>query len=163
MTYSTDEMLEHIYFVAKHLRNCDPKSVVIVLLLELNVCPKYEGFDYLKRAVLYLYRNPGASMTKSVYPAVAEQCGGNVNQGSIEAGIRSVIDKAWKNRDSRIWSRYFPIGKNGEVVKMTNGEFIGRLAQVVEIWDECCHIHDREEETSGGQTGELPAEPVPNA
>ena len=70
------------------------------------------------------------SITKELYPAVAEVVGGSSQQ--VERSIRNAIEIAWKKRNPEIWSRYFDnqIGENA--VRPTNAEFITRLAHYIE-------------------------------
>ena len=48
MTYTTENTLKHVLFLARHLNNCDLSCVVLAMLLELGIPTKRDGFDYVK-------------------------------------------------------------------------------------------------------------------
>ena len=104
----------------------DLRTVVSNLLLSLNVPTKLRGYGYLREAILIMSRDPGQSITKELYPAVAARCGGNAVQ--VERSVRSAIQAAWNSRDEQIWRRYFSACGNQPIQKPTNASFISRLA-----------------------------------
>ena len=72
-------------------------------------------------------RDPGQSVTKELYPAVAALCGGTAVQ--VERSMRSAIAAAWVRGDEQLWQMYFP----GEAERPTNTSFISRLADCVAL------------------------------
>lgn len=104
----------------------DIRTSVTNLLLSLGVPTKLRGYACLREALLVAMRDPGQSVTKELYPAVAEICGGNAFQ--VERSIRSAIHTAWDRRDERVWRLYFQPGPDGSVPRPTNAAFISRLA-----------------------------------
>lgn len=104
----------------------DQKTAVCNLLLTLGIPTKLRGYPYLREAILLEMGNPGQSVTKELYPAVASAC--NASAAQVERSIRSAIQTAWMNRDEQIWRLYFQSGPTGTVPRPTNGGFISRLA-----------------------------------
>ena len=104
----------------------EPRTDVSNLLLTLGIPVKLRGYAYLREAVLLMAAKPGQSITKELYPAVAEQCGAAPIH--VERSIRSAIAAAWERRDEQIWRIYFSPGPDGCLTRPTNAEFICRLA-----------------------------------
>lgn len=107
----------------------EPRSYVSNLLVSLGIPTKLRGYTYLREAILLVSKNTGQSITKELYPAVAAICGDRGK--NIERSIRTAIEKAWTNRDDRIWQLYFPPGPEGIISRPSNSEFIHRLADSV--------------------------------
>lgn len=103
----------------------DPRTTATNLLLSLGVPTKLKGYTFLREALLVSMTDPRQSVTKELYPAVAEICGGNASQ--VERAIRSAINAAWEHRDERVWRLYFQPGPDGSVPRPTNASFISRL------------------------------------
>lgn len=104
----------------------DPRSTVSNLLLALGIPSKLRGYAYLREAIVLMSACPGQSITKELYPAVGELCGGTAVH--VERSARSAIAAAWERRDKRIWELYFPPGGDGSATRPTNAAFICRLA-----------------------------------
>lgn len=104
----------------------DARVMVTGLLLSLNIPAKRKGFPCLQEALLEAMHNPGQSVTKELYPKVAQRCGGNPIQ--MEHLIRTAIDAGWQRRDEKIWRRYFSPNADGQLTRPTNAEFISAIA-----------------------------------
>lgn len=109
------------------VRRFDPAVSMSNMLLNLNVSTKRKGFRCLETAVALYMKDPGQSVTKMLYPAVAKQVGGS--KDSVERAIRSSIHAAWQQRDDKIWQLYFAPARNGSVPRPTNRVFIATLAE----------------------------------
>lgn len=96
------------------------------LLLMLGVSVKLHGFRYLEQAVSSMVQTPDQSMTKELYPWVANVC--DTEPSHVERSIRGAILDAWKHRDERVWRLYFPCDSQGKMTRPTNTVFISRLA-----------------------------------
>lgn len=107
----------------------DVRKQVSGLLLMLGVPIKLRGYGYLREAVLLMAQDPGQSITKVLYPAVAGICCCACTH--VERSIRGAITAAWENRDDNLWRLYFPPDGTGAVPRPTNGAFISRLAECV--------------------------------
>ena len=108
----------------------DARTQVTGLLLTLGVPVKLRGYAYLREAILVMARNTGQSITKELYPAVAEICG--CASVHVERSIRSAISAAWEVRDETVWKLYFPPDGDEKIPRPTNGAFILRMASCLE-------------------------------
>jgi len=88
--------------------------------------PHHGGFDDLRVGTPLFAQDPGMSMTKEFYPAVAELRGRD-NWKQVEKAIRTVKETAYENRNDTVWQAYFP--DTSECPK--NKDFIARLAEFV--------------------------------
>lgn len=104
----------------------DQRTQVSNMLLNLRFSTKLRGYGYLREAVLLMAKNPGQSITKELYPAVAARCGATPVQ--VERSIRSALQHAWQRREGTAWQLYFPAGKNGRFERPSNGTLITCLA-----------------------------------
>ncbi len=95
------------------------RNLLFSLGFRTNLC----GYRYLFSALCILWENPGQSLTKELYPAVAKEHKGSWQQ--IEHGIRLSIADAWADRTRDGWRIYFP----NEKAKPTNSVFLTRMAQ----------------------------------
>ena len=109
----------------------DPQTQVTNLLLRLGIPTRLKGYQQARVAILKMAEEPDMAITKELYPAVAEACGGD--RDHVERTIRSAITAAWKKRDEQVWGQYFLPGPDGTVPKPTNGEFITRLAECLRL------------------------------
>ena len=104
----------------------DPESQVSSLLLALGVPAKLRGFSCLRESILQMEKNPNQSITKELYPEVAQRC--CCETANVERNIRNAIDAAWSRRDDRLWRLYFAADESGSIPRPSNGAFIIRLA-----------------------------------
>lgn len=109
----------------------DPKVTVANLLLQFRIAPKHRGSTYLREAIALIMENPGMAITKELYPEVGKRC--NADKQQVERCIRTAIEAAWKRRDEQLWRMYFPMGPEGCLERPSNGDFIARLAQILQI------------------------------
>ncbi len=102
------------------------RSFLLGLNFRTNLC----GYRYLTDAFSSLLQNPGQSLTKELYPAIAKQHNGSWQQ--IERGIRLSIADAWRNREGEGWKLCFPNQKD----RPSNSSFlscgIGCLQEIVD-------------------------------
>lgn len=109
----------------------DPKNHVSNMLLALGIPTKLRGYSYLREAVQVMARNPGQSITKELYPAVAMEC--RCAAVHVERSVRSAIAAAWEHRDEKIWRMYFQPDSNGNLQRPTNAAFISRLSDSLKL------------------------------
>lgn len=97
------------------------------LLHTLQFSPKHDGYLYLQEAIAQKAQNPGQSITKELYPAVAAVCGCTSVQ--VERCIRSAITAAWNACSHQLWMETF--GQDGSTPpkRPTNSEFIARSVE----------------------------------
>lgn len=97
------------------------------LLQSLGFQPRYHGFAYLQEAIAIEAQTPEQSITKHIYPAIAHKF--NCSKEIVERSIRTVVCRAWENRQNEVWLPYFLPGEDGTIPRPTNGTVISRLAQ----------------------------------
>lgn len=107
------------------------ESVVTAEMYELGVPTNLAGFEQARLGIMMLAKNPGQSVTKVLYPAVADMSSQKTSASSVERNIRTAISVAWNHLDEEVWSRYFPVTQDGEIPKPTNTQFLTRLADTV--------------------------------
>lgn len=127
-----DKTMEHISFLARHFKRSETKYVVLILLLELDIPTKYDGFEFLEKAICLYSDDPGDVIVNGLYTCVARLYHGKIAAQQIEQSIRSAIREAWSHRDPQLWAFYF------SQEKPSNAEFITRVARLVELWKGCC-------------------------
>lgn len=109
----------------------DLRNTVSNLLISLRVPTKLKGYGCTREAVLCLMRDPEMSITKELYPAVAQICDGNAVQ--VERAIRGAINAAWQNQDNTVWPQYFKPCADGTIPRPTNAAFLTRLADLLTL------------------------------
>ena len=105
----------------------DARSVVSEALFELGLPASRLGYANCREAVLMLREDPGASLSKEIYPAIARSQG--VSSTSVEKNIRDAIADGYSRRNEGVWRRYFPVAPDGRVHKPTNRRFLAGLVQ----------------------------------
>lgn len=150
MTANIEKTLDHILFLARRFRIHDARYIAKIILLELGIQPKYDGYRYLVQAVILYLEAPVQLSIKNLYLALTALYNGTVDEKQIEQSIRSAIRQAWKNRDDPIWCCYFPYDTNGEIVRPSNGDFIATVACVVDLWKGWCHNYENVTRTEEG-------------
>lgn len=121
----------------------DKRSTVSNILIRLGMPTKLRGYGCAREAILCQMRDPDMSVTKELYPEVAELCDGTTAQ--VERAIRGAIAAAWSGRDDNIWQRFFVPGHNGVIQRPTNAEFISRIADYLKLEEqENALVIDRE-------------------
>lgn len=109
----------------------DIRTTVSNVLLRLGMPTKLRGYGCVREAILCMMREPDMSVTKELYPMVAQLCDGNTAQ--VERAIRGAIIAAWTTGDPKQWCQYFITAQNGQVPKPTNAEFISRIADCLRL------------------------------
>lgn len=114
----------------------DPRNQITSLLVLLGVPANFDGYSYLREAVLLIGENRNMSITKELYPAVANLFTTGVDGKNVERSMRNAIERAWTNRDDRIWQMYFSPGRDGMIPKPSNSQFIHALADSLQMHQE---------------------------
>ena len=103
-------------FLSKHLTappqadTSTSRSALSMVLTELRVPVHKAGYRQLLTAIPLFARDPRQSLSKELYPAVAEALGYS-DWKTIEYSIRRAISGAWSHRDPAAWKKYFPSDK----------------------------------------------------
>lgn len=133
-----DELLTHLVFLARHLRGLDKRHIVEIFLMEIGTSTNANGFNYLVDSILIYGSAFDPLISKDVYPDVAKRHTGS-NAARIEQAVRRTIIQTWRERTDK-WTMYFANER-----RPANGEFISRLAKMLELWEDCCKALTREE------------------
>lgn len=94
------------------------------VMRELGIQTRLLGYRYLCIAIPRFAVGDIQSMSKELYPYVAEQAD-CADSRAVEHAIRYVITEAWAHRDTEEWGHYFPRQEKSP----SNKEFIATLAQ----------------------------------
>ncbi len=105
------------------------KEKVENFLRYLGFLPHLNGYRMLVNAICIMIERPRLSMTKELYPEVAEVCGTEWKQA--EHAIRNCIHNAYKRRNDWVWKMYFPSGSDGKVGHLKNTAFISCAASLL--------------------------------
>lgn len=126
---NVDLFLRRVVFLAKHFGDNDVKDIVKLCLMDIDMPTDMDGYKYLICGIVFLYKNPDSMITKHVYPAIAKEFG--CRSTHVEIAIRRAIEATWRYRGVK-WLSYFPDNR-----KLTNGEFISTMTEVIVFWDIC--------------------------
>ena len=111
----------------------DAEGITRNVLLELGAPDHLVGHPYVVEAVVmsledrYYINN----VTFGLYPHIAAKF--NTTASRVERGIRHLIEVTWLRGDMDTLTRYFGNTIDPARGKPTNGEFIARLANVVNM------------------------------
>ena len=134
MPKNIEKTLDHILFLARRFHVSEIKYIAMVLILELGIDPKYDGYNYLLKAITMYLEAPSKLSIKNLYSAIAALYNGAIDEDQVEQSIRSAIKHAWDRRDNETWGYYFIFESQEEIGKPSNGEFISMVACIVELW-----------------------------
>lgn len=137
MRSTIEDTLRHVQFLNRHLNTFDLQCMTVVVLLELGISTKRDGFDYMKNGIILLCEDPALLITKGVYPEIGKCYDPPVSNMQVEQSIRSAITDAWSQRNKRVWGYYFPGSTGSKPKKPTNAELMTRIARILELWQGC--------------------------
>lgn len=109
----------------------DSQTRVASYLQGLGFPTQLDGYQQLRIGIPLFAQDSHQSMSKELYPAVAELCG-LTSQTQVERSIRKAIRSAWTAREDGAWDRYFPPKPGKTASQPTNKVFISRMAQLLE-------------------------------
>lgn len=109
-------------------------DVIYSVFSEIGIPDHIKGHGYAACAVRLVVGDPKLidNITGKLYPAVAEELDTLTKQ--VESGIRHAIEIMFERIDEKTLKKYFGNTINPETGKVTNGEFIARIANVVRRW-----------------------------
>lgn len=109
----------------------DPEAQLTGLLHQMGVPAHFKGYIYLRDAVLMVVRENrmlGGSLTKEIYPRLAERYG--TTPGGVEAAIRNAIMSAWEHGNREFIAALSGLGGRRDRLP-TNSLLIAKLADRV--------------------------------
>ncbi len=98
-------------------------------LASLGIDLSGSGYRFMEKAVELYMAEPGQSVVRQLYPAVANACSGTATQ--VEKSIRWQISGASTRCNQYVWRAYFPSSDAKKIRKPSNLEFIKMIAQCV--------------------------------
>lgn len=101
------------------------------LLLSLGMSAGSRRFRCVETAVVRYMENPGWSVTKELYPAVAGELG--ISAQAVEKAVRTEITQAWSRGDEGVWRMCFGCDRSGMVPRPTNSRFFGQIAASLQL------------------------------
>ncbi|MBP1743606.1 MAG: sporulation transcriptional activator Spo0A [Firmicutes bacterium] len=113
------------------LGNSNPGNIEAEITRVINgigIPANVKGYTYLRKAIALAVDNQQllSSMTKELYPAIAETY--NTTGSRVERAIRHAIDIAWSRGQLENMQDIFGYATTREHVKPSNGEFIAMVA-----------------------------------
>ena len=136
MIRGADDTIEYIDHLAQRLEYYEPASVVTILLILLRIPTNYDGFTYLKAAILLRCQAPLSAMTADIFPAIRRLYGSHLTDKTIDAAMRGAILAGWERGDMQVWKLLFPTVLCAKTQRPSSTEFVGELARIVELL--CC-------------------------
>ena len=111
----------------------DPEYLIRELLLELGAPDHLVGHPYVVRAILLVVENRNYidNITFDLYPRLAEIF--ETTPSRVERAIRHLIEVTWTRGDWAVLNRYFGNTVSAAKGKPTNGEFLARMANVINL------------------------------
>ena len=110
----------------REVKKPDVSTLVDNALRELSFETHPRGYIFLRRALVETIQEPNQQVTKTLYPIISKQFGGNADQ--MEQAVRRLIKRAWLYRNDAVWAHYF--GNLGNGAKCpTNKVFIMTVAR----------------------------------
>lgn len=109
----------------------DAETITRELLLELGSPDHLVGHPYAIRAILTVLcdRNYINNITMLLYPTLAAEF--DTTASRVERAIRHLIEVTWGRGDLEVLDKYFGNTISAARGKPTNGEFIARMANIV--------------------------------
>lgn len=145
MTLNTDRLLSHIKALASTFSVSDMQYVIVVILVELGIPAKLEGYHFLKTAISLYSEDSIRMVSNGLYATVAKQYGRNISKELVDRGIRDAIRAGWENRAGRMWDCYMA-GTNCDKMKPpSNHEFIAEIVRVLELFVGLRQAYEREQ------------------
>lgn len=112
----------------------DAEAAITSLLHQIGVPAHFKGYIYLRDAVLMVVRENrmlGGSLTKEIYPKLAEKYG--TTAGGVEAAIRNAIMAAWEHGNREMLRALTGLGHRNDRLP-TNSLMIAKLADRVRFF-----------------------------
>lgn len=109
----------------------DPQEQTARHLRKLVMPEHRDGFQQLRVGIPLYLADPRQSLSKELYPAIAELCG-NGNGNQVERSIRELIHESWGKRNVAVWKQYFPDMNKPP----SNKVFLSNLARVLQEEDD---------------------------
>lgn len=142
MKCAINDTIAYIKLLAQDLAGCDPNCAVLAIMFDLAIPVNYDGFEYLKAAVVIQHEEPTRDLLNDIYEILAEHYG--ISSDVVASAIRSAIKAAWIRTGPEKWCRYLPTVSMSKSSAPTNAEVIAGLARIIELWQGCSEAYLRQ-------------------
>lgn len=153
MRSAVDDTIEYIDHLAQQLECYDASYLILIVLMKLRVPTNYDGFEYLRVAILLRYENPTRTMANDIYPEIRAMYGKYITNEQIESAMRGAILIAWKRTDIHIWKLFFPTLMSEKAKRPSSSEFVDELARIVELLYRCAGAYARQRSREEAEYG----------
>ena len=109
------------------------KKKIFNCLNELGVPFNLAGREYLETAILMVLERGKISITKELYPVVAEKH--NTTASRVERSIRHSIEACIDNTDPETMEKYFGNTISACTGKTVNSSFVYGIAKYIEVFE----------------------------
>ncbi len=104
----------------------DLRSQILNHLHRLGIPNNLDGYQMLTVGLPLYMQDPGQTLSKELYPAIACAMGRGSSQ-TVERSVRQAIHAGWKHRDDRVWREYFMPDAGGTATCPNNKKFLTAL------------------------------------
>ncbi len=104
------------------------------LLHELGIPSNIKGYGFIKEGIYLIYDNPFLSVTKEIYPKIAQKY--HTKAYCVERAIRHAIEISWNRANLDTLEEVFGYSIDNEKAKATNSEYLVTLADKLRLYDE---------------------------
>ena len=110
---------------------CNLQMAITKLLHELGVPSHIKGYTYIREGITLMYNKSNLSITKELYPVVAEKYG--TTGSRVERAIRHAIEVSWNRGNWELMEEIFGFSVDIDKAKPTNSEFMVTLADKLRL------------------------------
>ena len=110
---------------------CNLQMAITKMLHELGVPSHIKGYTYIREGITLMYNKPNLSITKELYPVVAEKYGTTASR--VERAIRHAIEVSWNRGNWELMEEIFGFSVDIDKAKATNSEFMVTLADKLRL------------------------------
>lgn len=91
MEFAVEDLQEHMMFLTRRMDSFDLQYALMLVLLELGIPTNYLGFDYIRKAVTYVYSRQGDANACEAYAVVVSQSRCDCDEKQVEQTIRYAV------------------------------------------------------------------------
>ena len=143
MKCAINDTIAYIKILAQDLAGCDTNCAVLAIMFDLAIPANYDGFEYLKAAVIIQREDPTQDLVNNIYEILAKHYGTSTDM--ISSAIRSAVKTAWSRSSTETWCRYLPTVSLDKGGAPTNSEVIAGLARTLELLQGCSNAYMRQQ------------------
>ena len=143
MKCAINDTIAYIKILAQDLAGCDPSCALLAILFDLSIPAHFDGFEYLKAAIVIQYEEPSQDLVNNIYEKLAKHYG--VSSYMVSSAIHSAVKTAWSRTTPATWCRYLPTAPLEKGGAPSNAEVIAGLARTLEFWQGCSNAYLRQQ------------------